>query len=115
VYESWAGEGEPDYEPPNSAVEFPGASIAMPLGQSYEGDWRLEDRITEPTCDVEHPNVIDASLTFENLRVSVSPRKPTRFDELMDELFHRGSLLGDLLQGHLDPPSSATLDCSDTR
>jgi hypothetical protein len=110
-YEHWTGEGAPDYDPPNAFIEFPDSGISLPVGQAFVGDWTLTDRIVEPTCDARAPDELAVTMTFENLRLEVAPRSPTLFDQLADDWFHRGSMLGEIFNGTLEPPSSRLLEC----
>jgi hypothetical protein len=98
-------------QPPNAFIEFGESQLRVPLRQAYEGDWVLSDRLLVPTCGPGSPVIVDVTLAFENLRLAVSPRQPTVIDELANDWFHRGSMLGDLFNGHLEPPQSRSLEC----
>ena len=62
-------------------------------------------------CDAPRKRRVDVSLTFENLILSVTPRSPTFIDSIAESYFHRGSLLGDIFKGPLEPPTTRVLDC----
>lgn len=95
-------------------VEFdPEGRIRMPLGEAYSGDWRLEGTIEVPVCGSEANQKVDVSLTFKNTTLVVTPRSPSFLDQIHDDYFRRGTLLGDLIDGPLDPPQPRPLDCTD--
>ena len=124
LWRDWlVGPGEPDFsgvrvpaefadlDYASGSTEFLDPAIRLPLGEPYVGDLTLQGVTLVPTCGSPTPQVVDVSVTFENLRLSVSPRSRPFLDELADGWFHRGSMLGDLLNGRLEPPSPRVLDC----
>lgn len=86
--------------------------IRMPLGEPYEGDWRLEGRLDVPTCDPQTPHQVKVDLTFEDLRLAVRAPNSSPLDGFLYQLFHRGSFLGDLVHGSLKHPEPRLLECA---
>lgn len=93
-------------------VDFDGSDwIRRPLGETYEGDWRLEGRMEMPVCGPEALETVDVTLTFEGARLSVEPRGPSLIEQLDMDWFHPGSLLSDIFHGERADPQPRMLEC----
>jgi hypothetical protein len=80
----------------------------------YEGDWQLHGVIEVPTCDSPDLETIDVTLTFRDMSLAVTPREPSLLEQLGEDWFHRGSMLGDLVKGAVPHPTPRVLDCPPT-
>jgi hypothetical protein len=83
----------------------------MPLGQVYEGDWQLHGELEVLSCGSRRPRVIDVTVTFDDMRLEVTPREPNLLERIREDWFHRGSLLGELVRGAVPRPEPRALEC----
>jgi hypothetical protein len=76
-----------------------------------EDAWVLHGEMEVPTCGSRGLETVKVTLTFQDLRLEVRPREPTFLEQLEEDWFHRGSMLGDLVRGEIPRPEPRVLGC----